>query len=259
MSGVALIIPCFNHGATLARAVRSVLGRPGWQELIIVDDDSTDEESWSIANALAKEDARIRVLRPPRNSGPAAARNAGVRLSKSPYLSFLDADDELIDDFFVEAVAILDAHPHMSAVKTDELFFDPIKGYVLPPKDARYQAVVLSSVHGLVIRRAVFEQLGGFPEDSRFRGPHGGEDVALMQALIRYFQPIGRIPRPCYKVWSCAGSHLDRFLQNTRQFDDGSGFEFVYTTAEQAEDGPLAQAMQHYLDTVASQARTIAQ
>lgn len=250
MSGVALIIPCFNHGESLERAVRSALARPGLQQLIIVDDASSDETSWAKACALAREDERIRALRLPQNQGPAAARNVGVRESRAPYLSFLDADDELIDDFFAEASELLDRQPSLAAVKTDELFFDPVKGYILPSQDPRYAAAVLSSVPGLVMRRETFKRLGGFPEDARFRGPHGGEDVAFMQALMKHFPPLGRIARPCYKVWSCNGSHVDRFLQNTRLLENDQGFEFVYLSEEQAPNGPLAMALRQYLETV---------
>jgi len=250
MAGVSLIIPCFNHGATLERAVRSALPRDGLGELIIVDDCSTDAFSWPQAQALMQCDPRIRVLQTPCNSGPGAARNLGAQNAQCDYLSFLDADDELIDDFFSEAIAMLETQPEMGAVKTDELFFDPVKGYILPATDPRYQAAVLSSVPGLVIRRDVFFALGGFPEDAVFRGVHGGEDVAFMQGLIEHFQPLGRIARPCYKVHSCAGSHVDRFLQTTRVTEDDSGFEFVRTTPEQAPDGPLARALAHQLEQI---------
>jgi len=216
-------------------------------ELIIVDDCSTDN-SYAEAKRIASGNDRIRVLKTPVNSGPGAARNMAAERAMGSHLSFLDADDELLEDYFTEALDLLAAHPEMSAIKTDEEFFDPVKGYILPSFDPRYQAAVLSSVPGLVIDKFAFNLIGGFPVDPIFRGPFGGEDVAFMQALMAHFQPLGRIGRACYRVWSQAGSHVDTFLANTRLTKDG--FEFVHLHPDQQPEGPLAKGLAVYLDKV---------
>lgn len=253
MPGVSLIIPCFNHAVTLARAVASGLNQGGLREIIIVDDHSADA-SPDLARALAAGNERIRTMRTERNIGPGGARNAGVQAARGSHVSFLDADDELMGDFLAEALAMMAARPDMRAVKPEEEFIDPVKGYILPVFDPRHQASVLSSVHGLVMERDSFLRLGGFPEDPVFRGPFGGEDVAFMQAVIAHFQPLGCIARPCYRVWSQAGSHVDRFLANTRL--KGDSFEFVRLHPDQAPEGPLAGAMQRFLSETARRLST---
>ncbi len=61
-------------------------------EHIIIDDCSSDG-SLEEAQRLAATDPRIKVLRAPKNGGPAAARNLGIAQSKGRFLAFLDADD----------------------------------------------------------------------------------------------------------------------------------------------------------------------
>jgi glycosyltransferase involved in cell wall biosynthesis len=246
-SGVSLVVPCFNHGRTLGRAVSSALDQTALAELIIVDDGSSDD-SLAIARGLARADARIRVLTTKKNGGPGAARNLGARHASGAYLCFLDADDELIGNFFAEALDMMARAADMRAIRPVQEYFDPVKGYVLPEFDPRHTSAALSSAAGLVIEKQAFFRLGGFPEDPVFRGEMGGEDVAFMQAVIEHLQPLGRIDHPCYRVWSSAGSHLDRFLANTRLTNDG--FEFVKLHPDQLPNGVLSQALSRYLAAV---------
>ncbi|MDY0013022.1 MAG: glycosyltransferase [Rhodocyclaceae bacterium] len=244
---VSLIIPAYNCAETLERAVLSGLKQSALEAIIIVDDCSSDG-SCTIANKLAASDKRILATQTQHNSGPGAARNLGVTLARSDYLSFLDADDEFIDDYFPEAISLIKANPGMHSVKPAEEFIDPTKGYVLPVLDPRYSSAVLSSVHGLIIERTVFDAIGGFPEDSAFRGPFGGEDVAFMQALMEHFQPIGKIDRPVYRVWSKAGTHVDKFLSNTRLTKNS--FEFVQLHPDQQLGSILSAALGSYQESI---------
>lgn len=90
---VSVLMPVHNAEATLAGSVASVRaqGYGAW-ELLIVDDGSTDG-SGDLARGLAAQDARIRVLALPRNSGAAAARNHALYQARGRYIAFLDADD----------------------------------------------------------------------------------------------------------------------------------------------------------------------
>jgi glycosyltransferase involved in cell wall biosynthesis len=253
MSAISVVVPCYNHEATLPRAIASARAQVGVGEIIVVDDGSTDGSA-NLADRLAGEDSRLIVIRSARNAGPGAARNLGVRHANGEFISFLDADDELLDGFIAAATDMLAVNAHMAMVKSEVEFFDPVKGYVLLDIDRRYPSVVLSGPWAALIRRSAFERIGGFPEDPAFRGPNGGEDVAFMEAVIRHLQPIGRLARPGYRLWSQTGSHLDRFLANTRQTNDG--FEFISLDADQQPDGPVAQALDRYLRAVDMRMKT---
>jgi glycosyltransferase involved in cell wall biosynthesis len=247
MNSVSLIIPCHNHADTLASAVASALAQSALTEVIIVDDDST-YNSLAIANDLVKKDDKIRVVQTDINIGPGGARNTGAKIATATHLSFLDADDELLGDFFSEALSILDNQKEMRVVKGEMEFYDPCKGYILPIFDPRHSAAVLSSSCGMVMDRQAFINIGGFPRSPTFRGPFGGEDVAFMRAVMEHFQPVGRIEYPCYRVWSQSNSHVDQFLRNTRLKD--KTFEFVNLHPDQKEDSALSKAIVDYLNHV---------
>lgn len=246
---VSIIIPCFNHASTLERAVASALRQSRVAEVLIIDDASSDQSA-VVAQTLATQDQRVRACTLEVNSGPGAARNRGVSKTTHSFICFLDADDELLGDFIGSTLQLFEQNPELVAAKCEMEFFDPVKGNILPMHDPRHQSAILSSSCGMVMRRAHFLQMGGFPEDPVFRGPAGGEDVAFMQAVMAHFQPIARIEQPGYRVWSQSGSHLDHFLSRTRL--KGESFEFVFRQTDEVQDEQISTGLGAYLDKVAS-------
>ena len=70
-------------------------------ELIIVDDGSTDG-SHELCEEFAKQDSRVRLFTQ-RNGGIAAARNLGILNAEGEYITFVDSDD-LVDDDYLEVL-----------------------------------------------------------------------------------------------------------------------------------------------------------
>src|SRR5579859_6471888 len=92
-SSVTVLIPAYNAGPFLHRAVGSALDQTHPPlEVIVVDDGSTDDTA-DVAQRLALADPRVRVIRLPENGGPAKARNAGLDLARGEWVAVLDADD----------------------------------------------------------------------------------------------------------------------------------------------------------------------
>ena len=89
---VSVIMPVYNAGEYLSRAISDVLSQTLTElELICVDDGSTDN-SPKIIKDFAAKDKRVKVIRE-KNAGPAVARNSGLKSAKGRYVIFLDADD----------------------------------------------------------------------------------------------------------------------------------------------------------------------
>lgn len=100
MPCVAVVIPVFNTEKYVEQCVESIC-RQTWSnlEIILVDDGSTDS-SPLICDRLAESDTRIKVAHIA-NGGPSAARNHGVRMTKSGFISFVDSDD-FVDTTYIE-------------------------------------------------------------------------------------------------------------------------------------------------------------
>ncbi|MGF1635255.1 MAG: glycosyltransferase family 2 protein [Phycisphaerae bacterium] len=85
--GVSVIVPVYNDAARLRRCLDALSASTFTAfEIIVVDDGSTDD-SPAVAEA-----AGPRLVRMPRQSGPALARNQGAEVARSPILFFVDAD-----------------------------------------------------------------------------------------------------------------------------------------------------------------------
>ena len=89
---VSIIVPVYKTRAWLEKCVRSVLAQSdGNWEMILVDDGSPDGAG-ELCDALAAEDARIRVIHQ-ENAGVSAARNRGLEEARGAFVVFLDSDD----------------------------------------------------------------------------------------------------------------------------------------------------------------------
>lgn len=88
---LSVIVPCYNERATIAELLARVLQSPWVNEVVIVDDGSTD----GTRDILARlEDGRLRVELHERNSGKGAALRTGFRLATSDFVVVQDADLE---------------------------------------------------------------------------------------------------------------------------------------------------------------------
>lgn len=120
---VSVIVPAYNVERYLRDAAGSVLGQT-WNplELIIVDDGSTDETA-ALAERIAADDGRVRVIHKP-NGGLSSARNAGLAVARGGLLCFLDADDVLLPDKIERQAAFLDMFPGCDLVYSDHYLAD---------------------------------------------------------------------------------------------------------------------------------------
>lgn len=92
---ISVIIPVYNAAPFVKRCVESVTTFPYVEEIILIDDGSTDG-SGSICDALSDAYPQlIRVLHQA-NRGVSAARNLGICVAHCQWLWFVDADDYVL-------------------------------------------------------------------------------------------------------------------------------------------------------------------
>lgn len=96
---VSVIIPVYNVSEYLSRCLNSVINQSYKNlEIILVDDGSTDD-SYTICKKYEEEDSRIRVFHK-ENGGAASARKLGLLNSCGDYIAMIDADDWIHPDYF---------------------------------------------------------------------------------------------------------------------------------------------------------------
>ena len=106
---VSIIVPVYNVQNSVARCLESICAQT-WKdiEVILVNDGSRDE-SFSICEQFREKDPRI-VLVDKSNSGVSETRNCGMSLAKGKYVQFVDSDDYLDPDFTERLVTAAEAN-----------------------------------------------------------------------------------------------------------------------------------------------------
>jgi O-antigen biosynthesis protein len=182
---VSIIIPSKNHASLLRACVTSIEARSTWanRALIIVDNGSTRRSAVRLAEALAR---RHEVMRDGRPFNWAALNNAAAARAKGEYLLFMNDDTEVLSQGWIEALleqAQLDdvgavggklLYPNGTVQHAGIVLGIGVAGHVfrgLPGDAPGYQGLAtsvrdVSAVTGacLMVRRSVFEALGGFDE-----------------------------------------------------------------------------------------------
>ena len=95
---ISIIIPVYNVSQYLDECLKSVSAQTytDW-ECILIDDGSTDN-SGDICDRWCVKDPRFRVIHQA-NAGVSAARNKGIDLAQGDYITFIDSDDWVDDDY----------------------------------------------------------------------------------------------------------------------------------------------------------------
>lgn len=170
---VSIITPLYNGGEYIRKNIESILGQTYRDfEHIIVNDGSTDN-----SGEIVKSFGDRVVYLEQKNSGQAAAVNAGIKIARGEYIGFCDQDDWWLPEKLEMQIAFLESHPEISLVYSDALLADT-KGSVLnqtwgqsrgvKPCVGGYQECVTSLFDRnficapltVLIRRDVFNKIG---------------------------------------------------------------------------------------------------
>lgn len=158
---IAVVIPCFDDGAFLPAAVRSIdEGEP--VELVVVDDASREQGTVECLRKLESEG--VRVIHHERNRGLAAARGTGVRATQAPYVFNLDADDLAVPGSLAIMASRLDGEPDAVACISDYIEFGawngirPVTRWLDPYRVAYNNEWPVSAL----FRRTILKSVGGW-------------------------------------------------------------------------------------------------
>lgn len=244
MSLVSCIIPYYNGGDTIARAIDSVIGSPHCLELIVVVDASPQPlEAHLTTHQLEQLSAgKLRVVKLASNHGQACARNIGASISLGAYLSFLDQDDMYLPGFYENLIPYLETNPHLAAVEVGAEYCQD-GTIVLDDPDPRYATALGSVPWNVLVRRNIFWACGAFPVGAEFRTELAGEDFAFKSALRRWF-PVWIAANKFVRHHIREGSATDRYLKRTEVV----GGVVVFKTMHASEnDGSIGQAIDAHM------------
>lgn len=186
---VTVVIPCYNYGQFVGRAIRTVLNQSYRNfELIVVDDGSTDDSWEEIQNAI-RDDDRARAIRE-ENSGVAHTRNRGIAMGTGEFVACLDADDGMAEDFLAVLVPALErAERGVGVVYSSLALMQPdgtgVKSRWPPQYDfGHFLKHRGNSVPSLCLfRREAWERAGGYKQ--RFKPIEDG-DLWMQMGVVGF-------------------------------------------------------------------------
>lgn len=208
---ISVIIPVYKTEDCLEKCLRSVLsGNFQEIEILLIDDGSPNG---AVCDKYVYEDYRIKVTHQPKNKGPAAARNEGVKQAKGDYICFIDSDDWIIPAMLTQLHKLIVKHDAdiSSCGFLEYVDGKPLKPYRFDEKTAEpieildgmtaMQRMLLSDPQmghapwGKLYKRSLYQQIY-YPEGCLY------EDAATTYKLYRKAVRIVHtaVPYYCYAI-----------------------------------------------------------
>ena len=191
---VSVVIPTYNRGHLIERAVNSALKQTyQYIEVIVVDDGSTDNTK-DVMKQLTNE--RVKYIREEKNRGACHARNLGIQASQGEFVSFLDSDDFWSDDKLEEELKYLYSKKAdivvcnfwMERSGNKKKKIEKYKGETLEYKDLLFKNCVTTGA--MLIKKEILEEVDGFDElMPRY------QDWDLILRIAKYY-PIFYLDKP---------------------------------------------------------------
>ena len=175
------VIPNFNHGNVVARAIRAILAQdPPPSDVIIINDGSTDD-SLSVIQELQARYPCIRLIHHEQNRGVLAGMNEGLRAATGEFVYMAAADDFAMRGLFSTALKALRQHPDAAYFCGRVVLFNPagrilgVRPFMQPSARAAFltptaaRAKLVRSDNwsvgpGVIYRRQQLLAAGGFDE-----------------------------------------------------------------------------------------------
>jgi GT2 family glycosyltransferase len=149
-TAVSIVIPSYNRADALRQTLPSVFAVRGVDEIILVDDASTDDTQEFLATL---DEPRLRVILQPENQGVQAARNMGMSAASGEWVIFGE-DDVWFPDDYAEVMLRVAAEQDADIVGSPWLLIEDgdIEGAVARARDNAVEHVGLDQVSTFPLR-----------------------------------------------------------------------------------------------------------
>ena len=209
MTAVAIVIPTLNRASVLAGAIASALRcEPTPDEIVVVDCGSTDDTR-DVVRSFGEDVNLIERTLP----NAASARNVGLTETQSPYVGFLDSDDEALDGKTGALGTHLDARPDVALMHgtlqvieadgtpsqrvTSRIDEERAKARAVGTGYPALASFCLMYTSATMMRREALEQIGGFDESLDV---YEDWDLYLRLSLTWNLEYVD-VPAAKYRVW----------------------------------------------------------
>ncbi|MBL1229653.1 glycosyltransferase family 2 protein [Enterococcus sp. BWB1-3] len=198
---ISVVIPVYNVEVRwLDKCIQSIKDQTytNW-ELCIADDASTNKELLDALAAYEKSDSRIKVVFRKENGHICKATNSALEIAEGEFVALLDNDDELAPNALYEVAALLNEHPELNLIYTDEDKIDESGTRSDPAFKPQWSPDLLMGTNYIshlgVYRRSIIEEIGGLRE-----GFEGAQDYDLVLRFTEKTAPetIAHIPKVLY-------------------------------------------------------------
>lgn len=122
MDLITIIVPVYNVKKYLKECLDSIINQTYKNLEIILVDDGSPDNCGKICDEYAKRDKRIKVIHK-ENGGLSSARNAGLDIAKGEYISFIDSDDYVAENF-IEKLYLLCIQNNADIAECDFIRFE---------------------------------------------------------------------------------------------------------------------------------------
>jgi|TARA_R110000851_G_scaffold141210_2_gene278934 glycosyltransferase involved in cell wall biosynthesis len=189
---VSIIIPVYNYGKTLDRALSSVFAQTYKNlEIIIIDDGSTDNFTKLKLNHLDIPNTKIIFQE---NGGPSKARNEGVKISTGDYILPLDSDDLIHPTYVEQCIKLITQDKNYSPIYCDTVHQGQMKGIEERPEWSKERLINGPFiVNCSMFSREAFDSIDGYDEDLK-----GWEDYDMWLRMMQKGYVGKRIPSPLF-------------------------------------------------------------
>lgn len=199
---ISVVIPTRDRAPFIVEAIESVRAQTYTDyEIIVVDDGSTDSTTELLKSFIENQTIRYERQEP---LGVSAARNHGVSIARGRFIAFLDSDDLFLSTKLEKQIALFSNDPDLGFVHCNFSKFDERdrnlgirdtsshQGWIYPSILLEWS--VLMAMPCMLVRKEVFEQIGGFDEKMTW-----AEDMDLWRRISRQYR-LGSIPEALVKV-----------------------------------------------------------
>lgn len=171
----SVMIPTYNCAGYLRETLTSILAQdpgPGRMQIEVIDDHSTQDDPQAVVEELGQ--GRVEFYRQPQNVGKIENFATCLRRSRGYLVHLLHGDDYVLDGFYGKMERAFAEHPAIGAAFCRHVFMDEQGRWLWLSPEEQPESGVLSNwlerivaeqpiqTPAMVVRRAVYERLGGF-------------------------------------------------------------------------------------------------